>query len=110
MRNGVCVNDFGVLLGRHGSNKQGVYTVVWKNWSTDMFGTSDFQQEAVLNPIVVGRPSMVTGSTKMIPEQPISSWPFVYTKEYYNNTSIVFKTEDHLEDSDSETFLKTLSK
>jgi hypothetical protein len=36
------VNDFGVLLGRHGSNKHGVYTVVWKNWSMDMFGTSDF--------------------------------------------------------------------
>jgi hypothetical protein len=95
------VDDLGVLLGRHGSNKQGVYTVVWKNWSMDMFGTYDFWQEVVLNPII-GGPSMVTGSTQMIPEQPILPWPFVYTKkEYYNDTSIAFKTEEH-SDSDSD--------
>jgi hypothetical protein len=98
------VDDFGVLLGRHGSNEQGVYTVVWKNWSTDMFGTYDFQPDVVLNPII-GKPSMVTGPTQMIPEQPVSPLPFVYTEEYYNDTSIVFKTEEHSADSDSDTRL-----
>jgi hypothetical protein len=69
-----------------------------------MFGTYDFRQEEVLNPII-GGPSMVTGSMQMIPEQPVSPQPFVYTKEYYNDTSIVFKTENHSEDSDSDAFL-----
>jgi hypothetical protein len=98
------VNDFRVLLGRHGSNEQGVYTVVWKNWSTDMFGTYDFQQDVVLNPII-GEPSMGTGSKQMIPEQPVSPLPFVYAEEYYNDTSIIFKTEEHSEDSDSDACL-----
>jgi hypothetical protein len=40
------VEDYGVLLSSHGSSEQGVYTVVWKNWSTDMFGQYDLSKEA----------------------------------------------------------------
>jgi hypothetical protein len=40
------VADYGVVLASHGSSEQGVYTVVWKNWSTDMFGQYNLHNEA----------------------------------------------------------------
>jgi hypothetical protein len=39
------VIDYGVLLCKHGSFKQGEYTVVWKNWSTDIFGEYNLKKE-----------------------------------------------------------------
>jgi hypothetical protein len=36
------VLDYGVLLRQHGSSTQGLYTIVLKKWSTEMFGRYEF--------------------------------------------------------------------
>jgi hypothetical protein len=76
-------SNFGVLLGLHGSSEQGVYTVVWKNWSTDMFGEYNFKQMPQ---------SEEEGATISSSAQEIHQ-PFMYNEEYYNLPPIDFKCE-----------------
>jgi hypothetical protein len=40
------IRDYGVLLPWRGSENGGVYTIVTKNWSTEMFGDYDFEKES----------------------------------------------------------------
>jgi hypothetical protein len=43
---GLMVMDYGVLLKKYGSTAQGVYTIVTKNWLTEMFGSYNFVKES----------------------------------------------------------------
>ena len=42
----IMVEDYGVLLPRLGSDELGVYTIVTKKWSTEMFAEYDFALES----------------------------------------------------------------
>jgi hypothetical protein len=81
------VEDYGIFLSSHGSSEQGVYTVVWKNWSTDMFGQYDLSKEARESTTVVD--STMATNDKL----PVHLHPFVYDEEYYNQPPINFKVE-----------------
>jgi hypothetical protein len=85
-------SDFGVLLGLHGSQEQGVYTVVWKNWSTDMFGEYDFKPMA----------QSEEERTSIPRSTPEIHQPFTYNEEYYNLPPFDFKRKMGEEDSDGD--------
>ena len=40
------IKDYGVLLPKLGCDLQGIYTMITKNWSTEMFGEYDFEIES----------------------------------------------------------------
>ena len=42
----VKIEDYAVLLPRLGGSEIGIYTIVTKNWSTQMFGNYDFKKES----------------------------------------------------------------
>jgi hypothetical protein len=90
------VEDYGVLLSSHGSSEQGVYTVVWKNWSTDMFGQYDLSKEARESTTVVD--DTMAANDRL----PVPPHPFVYNEEYYNKPPINFKVEHNRNGSDVE--------
>jgi hypothetical protein len=48
---GCLITDFGVLLPKIGFHDIGVYTVVTKNWSTEMYGYYNFQEESDNDPM-----------------------------------------------------------
>jgi hypothetical protein len=81
------VEDYGVLLSSHGSSEQRVYKVVWKNWSTDMFGQYDFRKEARESTTVVD--NTIAANDNL----PVPPHPFVYNEEYYHQPPINFKVE-----------------
>jgi hypothetical protein len=90
------VEDYGVLLSSHGSSEQGVYTVVWKNLSTDMFGQYDFSKEARESTTVVDNTIAAND------DLPVPPHPFVYDEEYYTQPPINFKVEHNPNESDLE--------
>jgi hypothetical protein len=87
---------YGVLLSSHGSSEQGVYTVVWKNWSTDMFGQYGYSKEARESTTVVDNTIAAND------DLPVPLHPFVYDEEYYNQPPINFKVEHNPNESDLE--------
>jgi hypothetical protein len=70
------VDNYGVLLGKHGLSDQGVYTVVWKNWPTDMFGEYELKTEASSRTQIA--PVLPQVHNMVVPD------PFVYNAEYYS--------------------------
>jgi hypothetical protein len=90
------VEDYGVLLSSHGSSEQGVYTVVWKNWSTDMFGQYNFSKE------VRESTTVVDNTIAAYDNLPVPPYPFVYNEKYYYQPPINFKVEHNPNESDLE--------
>jgi hypothetical protein len=89
------VSDYGVLLSSHGSDQQGIYTVVWKNWSTDMFGEYDFNREARTEIASAMTDTHDEADPGLINYSEVIQ-PFVYDEEYYNDTTLftTIKTEE----------------
>jgi hypothetical protein len=90
------VEDYRVFLSSHGSSEQEVYTVVWKNWSTDMFVQYNFKEEARESTTVVD--NTIAANDNL----PVPPHPFVYDEEYYNRPPINFKVEHNPNESDLE--------
>jgi hypothetical protein len=94
------ITDYGILLAKHGNEDPNVYTVVWKNWSTDMFGDYDYTKEACREDksfTTVGREDREdnVGKTAV----PYTTVP--YDEDYYNQPPLIFKKENSSDDSDS---------
>jgi hypothetical protein len=87
--------DYGILLAKHGNEDPNVYTVVWKNWSTDMFGDYDYTKEACHEDQTFAKVDM------METDDYVGTTTATYNEDYYNEQTINFKREDLSDDSDS---------